>query len=84
MVRELTQRELRNDSGKIMRELDSGSSFMLTRNGVPVGVLSPASHRQFVGVDRIMEAFKNSPRIDAETFRSDVTRDLNTPSDPRA
>ena len=36
MARELTQRELRNESGDIMRQLDRGESFVVTRNGVPV------------------------------------------------
>src|SRR5215472_1015881 len=37
--REITQRELRNDSGEIMRALDQGESFVVTRNGTPVGEL---------------------------------------------
>ncbi len=36
MSREITQRELRNESGEIMRELDRGESFVVTRNGAPV------------------------------------------------
>ncbi len=41
MSRQITQRELRNESGRIMRALDSGKSFIITRNGVPVGELIP-------------------------------------------
>ncbi|PYQ81141.1 MAG: hypothetical protein DMG01_04830, partial [Acidobacteria bacterium] len=37
----ITQRELRNDSGRIMRALDRGKAFIVTRNGVPVGELIP-------------------------------------------
>ncbi|MGH9057763.1 MAG: type II toxin-antitoxin system Phd/YefM family antitoxin, partial [Acidimicrobiales bacterium] len=37
MARDITQRQLRNDSGEIMRALDQGESFIVTRNGVPVG-----------------------------------------------
>ena len=84
MVRELTQRELRNDSGKIMRELDSGASYVITRNGVSVGTLSPAPHRQFVGSDQVLATFKNAPPVDARRFRGDVDRALNLSSDPRA
>ena len=39
MGRVITQRELRNESGRIMRALDKGKSFIATRNGVPVGAL---------------------------------------------
>jgi prevent-host-death family protein len=41
MSRTITQRELRNDSGEIMRSLDQGESFVVTRNGTPVGELTP-------------------------------------------
>ena len=46
MGREITQRELRNDSGEIMRALDRGESFVVTRNGVAVGELVPRVSRQ--------------------------------------
>jgi len=36
MAREITQRELRDESGKIMRGLDRGASFVVTRNRVVV------------------------------------------------
>ncbi|MCP4087033.1 MAG: type II toxin-antitoxin system prevent-host-death family antitoxin, partial [Actinomycetia bacterium] len=48
MTREVTQRELRNDSGEIMRELDRGETFIVTRNGVPVGELTPLRRHRFV------------------------------------
>jgi prevent-host-death family protein len=48
MACEITQRELRNQSGEIMRALDRGESFVVTRNGVPVGELTPLRHEQFV------------------------------------
>ena len=38
---EISQRELRNNSGDIMRRLDEGEAFIVTRNGVPVGELMP-------------------------------------------
>ena len=41
MAREMSQRELRNQSGEIMRELDRGEEFVITSNGVPVGELRP-------------------------------------------
>ncbi|MCB1286067.1 MAG: type II toxin-antitoxin system prevent-host-death family antitoxin [Microthrixaceae bacterium] len=37
----LSQRELRNESGRVLREVGEGQSFILTNNGVPVGKLSP-------------------------------------------
>ena len=84
MARELTQRELRNESGRIMRELDAGASYLLTRNGVPVGTLSPAAHRRFVVADKVLATFISASPIDAGKFRSDIDRALNLSSDPRA
>jgi antitoxin (DNA-binding transcriptional repressor) of toxin-antitoxin stability system len=51
MGRRITQRELRNESGEIMRALDRGESFVATRNGVPVGELTPLRERQFVAAE---------------------------------
>lgn len=39
--RSLSQRELRNESGRVLREVGEGQSFVLTNNGVPVGQLVP-------------------------------------------
>jgi hypothetical protein len=36
-AREISQRELRNNRGEIMRCLDEGESFVVTRNGMPSG-----------------------------------------------
>ena len=41
MPRELTEHELRNQSGEIMRALDRGEEFVITRNGAAVGELRP-------------------------------------------
>jgi prevent-host-death family protein len=48
MAASITQRELRNESGEIMRRLDQGESFVVTRNGVPVGELTPLRRHRFV------------------------------------
>jgi antitoxin (DNA-binding transcriptional repressor) of toxin-antitoxin stability system len=74
MARELTQRELQNRSGEIMRALDDGESFMVTRNGVPVGELKPVRRRRFVARDSVVEAFANAAAIDVHHFRADLDR----------
>ena len=84
MQREITQRELRNESGAIMRALDEGESFVITRNGIPVGELRPIAPREFVRTDLLMEAFRSAPRIDAKQFRRDVDSILDQDSTPRA
>jgi prevent-host-death family protein len=84
MARQITQRELRNDSGDIMRALDKGESFLVTRNGTPVGELLPLRRHQFVALDAALAAFQGAPPIDAERFRADVDELLEQDPTPRA
>jgi antitoxin (DNA-binding transcriptional repressor) of toxin-antitoxin stability system len=84
MPREITQRELRNGSGEIMRALDRGESFVVTRNGVPVGELAPVRQRQFVAAGTAVEAFRGAAPIELERFRSDVDEVLDQDPTPRA
>jgi antitoxin (DNA-binding transcriptional repressor) of toxin-antitoxin stability system len=72
MSRRITQRELRNDSGRIMRALDSGKAFIVTRNGRPIGELVPIRQRQFVPSDVVHAAFSGAPPINRARFRKDV------------
>jgi len=84
MARELTQRELRNESGEIMRALDRGESFVVTRRGVPVGELKPiARRRRFVNTAELLESFKQLPPIDYEQFRADVDAFVDQDPTPR-
>lgn len=71
MTRTISQRELRNDSGEIMRALDRGEDFIVTRNGVPVGELRPA-RRRFVSRDLLVQTFRTAPAVDADRFRDDL------------
>ncbi len=84
MARRITQRELRNGSGEIMRALDRGESFVVTRNGTPVGELLPIRRRRYVGAGAAIEAFRGAPRIDLERFRADVDTVLDEDPSPRA
>ena len=83
MSRDLTQRELRNDSGEIMRALDAGESFRVTRNGVPVGELRPVRRRRFVTRDAALTAFATAAAIDADRFRQDIDEQLDQNPAPR-
>jgi prevent-host-death family protein len=84
MERRITQRELRNQSGEIMRGLDRGDTFLVTRNGVPVGRLIPLRRRRLVPVDEAQEAFKGAARVDAGRLRHDVDAWLDQDPTPRA
>jgi len=83
MTRRITQRELRNDSGSIMRALDRGETFLVTRNGVPVADLVPHRRTRFVNVEELAAAFATGPAIDFEHFRADVDAQLDLDPKPR-
>jgi len=83
MARSITQRELRNSSGEIMRGLDRGESFVVTRNGVPVGELAPVRSRQFVAARIALAVFAGAPAVDPARFRSDVDAALDQDIAPR-
>ena len=72
MSRRITQRELRNDSGRIMRALDRGQAFVVTRNGRPVGELVPLRQRAFVPSEFAHAAFAGAPPVARRRFRRDV------------
>lgn len=59
-----------------MRALDRGESFIVTRNGVPVGELLPLRERRFVAADSAVAAFAGAPSIDFTRFRANVDADL--------
>lgn len=83
MPRELTQRQLRNESGEIMRALDRGESFTITRNGVVVGELKPVGRRRVVSSAALMEALGKLPPIDPDRFRADIDAVLDQDPTPR-
>jgi prevent-host-death family protein len=74
VTRKITQRELRNNSGDIMRQLEQGESFVVTRNGVPVGELSPLRRHRFVSAGAAVAAFLGAPRVDLDRLRADLGR----------
>jgi antitoxin (DNA-binding transcriptional repressor) of toxin-antitoxin stability system len=76
MARTITQRELRNDSGKIMRALDAGETFIMTRNRVPVAELRPIERRRFVLTATLLETAAVLARVKADRFFADLDRRL--------
>lgn len=84
MAREITQRELRNQSGEIMRKLDEGETFIVTRNGVPVGELAPLRRHRFVASEAAVALFQAAPPIDDQRFRADVDAVARQDLTPRA
>ena len=60
-----------------------GETFVVTRNGVPVGELTPLRRRQFVAAEAAVAMFAGAPEIDAERFRADLDELLDQDPSPR-
>lgn len=84
MERIISQRELRNDNAEIVRALERGDSFVITRNGVPVGRLTPIGRRTFVPTAELQESAKHLGHIDYKKFREDIDRYIDQDPTPRA
>ncbi|OLP01684.1 hypothetical protein BVU76_14595 [Mycolicibacterium porcinum] len=72
MTEEISQRELRNDSGRVLRALDEGKTFVITRNRQPVGELRPLHRRRLVDAHIAVELFRHAPTVDGVQFRADL------------
>jgi antitoxin (DNA-binding transcriptional repressor) of toxin-antitoxin stability system len=83
MTREVTQRQLRNDSGEIMRLLARGETFVITSNGVPVGELTPLRRHRFVLAEAAVEMFRTAPPVDYARFRADLDALADPDASPR-
>jgi antitoxin (DNA-binding transcriptional repressor) of toxin-antitoxin stability system len=83
MTREVTQRQLRNDSGEIMRLLERGENFIVTRNGAPVGELTPLRRHRFVLAEAAVETFRTAPPVDYERLRADLDAIADPDATPR-
>lgn len=83
-MRDVSQRELRNESGRIMRALAEGESFVVKSNGVPVGELRPLRRQRFVTAIAAVEMFRGAPRVDQATLRQDLDAVVDQSATPRA
>lgn len=76
--RHISQRELRNDSGAIMRAVERGETFTITRNGTPIARVVPIRRRTFVPKAEVVAAFSSAPSVDPERLRSDLDASVDT------
>ncbi len=79
MTKTIAQRELRNDNAKVIDEVVAGTSFVVTRNGVPVAELRPlrAQRRTLVPKSSIANFITTGTGIDAKLFRADLDNLIN-------
>lgn len=59
MVRTISQRELRNDNAAVMRGVEAGEDFVVTRRGVPLARIVPVDRADDLECER---PARNRPR----------------------
>lgn len=78
MPETIAQRRLRNDSGEIMRRVEAGESFVVTRNGRPVAVLAPhpdGGRRRLTAGELQEKRRREGPHLDVEQWNADRAAD---------
>lgn len=81
---QISQRELRNDSGEVLRRVERGESLVITRNGTPVAELRPLRRQRFVAAEAAVALFAAAPAIDSIRFRADLDAVADQDPTPRA
>jgi prevent-host-death family protein len=81
-MKRIPQRELRNQSGEILREAEKGESFLITVEGRPVALLTPYPKRRWVPRTEVMKLLrtgKPDPRFFEDVAELGVLDDLADP-----
>jgi prevent-host-death family protein len=60
-MKTIAQRELRNQSGEILRQAEAGQQFTITVDGRPVAVLGPYQKRQWVPKEELLKVLRGLP-----------------------
>ncbi|MEU6560973.1 type II toxin-antitoxin system Phd/YefM family antitoxin [Nocardia nova] len=71
-MKTISQRDLRNDSGRILDAVEAGQTYTVSRNGKPVGELRPLARRTFVPVAELNRTAAHLPPMDYAAFRADL------------
>jgi prevent-host-death family protein len=69
-MKTIAQRELRNQSGDILRQAEAGEQFTITVDGRPVAVLGPCPKRQWTPREELLKILRAHPPD--PTFLEDV------------
>lgn len=78
MTETIGQRQLRNDNAEIMRRVEAGESFVITRHGEPIADLVPhegRSRRRRRTLRELQERMRALPPIDVEKWYADRAAD---------
>lgn len=62
----IPQKELRNNSGEILRRAESGERITITVSGRPVAQLGPVRSRQWVAREQLADLWGSPPDLTLE------------------
>lgn len=77
MAQQIGQRELRNENAEIMRRVEKGERFTVTRNGRPVADLiphQPTGHAP-LALGEVQHVFAQLPEVDRTGWEADRRAD---------
>lgn len=60
-MKTIGEHELRNHSGGILRQAETGQQFTITVDGRPVAMLGPCPKRQWVPREELLEILRSLP-----------------------
>jgi prevent-host-death family protein len=77
MSETIGQRQLRNDNAEIMRRVEAGESFVITRNGRPIADLVPhaATGKRRMTIGELQARRRSMPRLDVDQWYADRAAD---------
>ncbi|MGL5809269.1 MAG: type II toxin-antitoxin system Phd/YefM family antitoxin [Nocardioides sp.] len=78
MTRQISQRELRNDTDAILRAVESGEVFLVTRDGTACAELRPF-RRRFVAKAELLATAERLMPIGAAACRAEVDQVVDQP-----
>jgi prevent-host-death family protein len=64
-------RDLRNNGAEVLRRVERGERFVVTRDGTPVAELRPLP-RTSVSSAELIRRRRNLPRVNPEALRADI------------
>lgn len=78
-VKTISQRELRNDNAEVMRGVEGGETYTVTRRGVPVARLVPLTGEPDLRLDRPSKqrpVYSSQTRVRATVPTAELLDDL--------
>lgn len=78
-MKTISQRELRNDNAEVIRGVEAGESYTVTRRGVPVARLVPLGTDADLRCDRpatTRPTYADRPRVRLDASTRELVEDL--------